>query len=67
MTCGKCPEGRRFAKGSTYCRMYGMILREEHECTRRGGNRHDAAGGTADNGEDGENSTELQENGSGAA
>lgn len=33
MKCGRCPEGRQFAKGSTYCRIYGMIIRDDHEGT----------------------------------
>lgn len=44
MTCGRCPEGRRFAEGSTYCVLYGMIIRDGHECKLEGGRRNDAAG-----------------------
>ncbi len=36
MTCGKCPAGRRYGAGGIWCRQYGMIIREEHECTREG-------------------------------
>lgn len=57
MTCGKCPEGRRYAEGSTYCVLYGMIIRDEHECTREGGQRHDRA--AEDHGEDGEGTAEI--------
>ena len=64
MTCGKCPEGRRFAIGSVYCLLYGIIIREEHECKRIGGTRHD---GDGDHSEDGENGAELQEDSCGAA
>ncbi len=44
MTCRRCPEGRRYAPGSVYCRIYGMILTEEHECRRRAGKAHEEAG-----------------------
>ena len=51
MTCGRCPEGRRFADGGVWCVMYGMILRENHECRLEGGKRHEQdAGGGADGG-----------------
>ena len=36
MKCGECPEGRRFAAGSTYCPVYGMIIRDNHESNRQG-------------------------------
>ena len=64
MTCGKCPEGRRFAAGSVYCLLYGMIIRETHKCTRDGGNRHESDG---DHSTDGEREAELQEDSCGAA
>ena len=41
MICRNCPEGRRFAAGSRECLLYGIIIREDHECTREGGKRHD--------------------------
>ena len=41
MTCKRCPEGRRFAKGCTYCRWYGMILPDEHECRQERGKTHE--------------------------
>lgn len=63
MTCGKCPEGRRFAAGSVFCLLYGMIIRETHKCTRDGGNRHDRDG---DHSTDGEGKAELQEDSCGA-
>lgn len=65
MKCRNCPEGRRFAEGSTYCVLYGMIIRDEHECKREGGRRHD--GTDADHGQDGGDKAELQKNGCGAA
>ena len=36
MKCGKCPSGKQYAKGSTYCRLYGMIIRDDHEGTMKG-------------------------------
>lgn len=39
MKCKDCAEGRRFAPGSTYCILYGMIVSDEHECTLPGGER----------------------------
>ena len=37
MKCRECAEGRRYAEGSVWCVQYGMIIREDHECTREGG------------------------------
>ena len=64
MKCRDCPEGRRFAKGSVECLLYGMIMRDDYDCTLEGGKRHDRAG---DHGEGGEGTAEIQENGCGAA
>lgn len=64
MTCGRCPEGRRYMQGSVFCNRYGIIINEEHECTREGGKRHDRA---ADHSEDIGEKTGLQKDGSGAA
>lgn len=41
MICGRCPEGRRFAQGCTYCRFYGMILPDSHECRQERGKHHE--------------------------
>lgn len=41
MKCGKCPGGRRYAKGSVNCLRYGMIIREDHEGTRKYCKEHD--------------------------
>lgn len=41
MKCMDCHQGRKFAEGSVYCRIYGMIIREDHECTRDGWKIHD--------------------------
>lgn len=50
MKCRDCRQGRRFAQGAVDCLMYGMIIREDHECTRegaeaRGDDDIDGAGG----------------------
>ena len=37
MKCRECAEGRRFSEGGVWCVQYGMIIREDHECTREGG------------------------------
>lgn len=66
MICKNCPEGRRFAKGSINCLLYGMIIRDMHECIREGGKRHDTDG-TAGDGTENREETELPENSSGAA
>ena len=52
MKCKQCPEGRRFARGSVECLLYGFIIREDHEGTREGCAEIEeriAAGGYADN------------------
>ena len=41
MICGRCPDGRRFARGCTYCRFYGMILPDSHECRQERGKYHE--------------------------
>ena len=41
MKCKFCPEGRRYAAGSRYCVLYGIYIREDHECIREGGRRHE--------------------------
>lgn len=64
MKCRNCPEGRRFAAGSIYCRLYGMIIRDDHECGRKGGKRHERFAG--DPGEE-RQETGPQENGTAAA
>ena len=50
--------------GSIECLLYGMIIREEHECTREGGKRYDDA---ADPRDEGEGKDETGEDGRGAA
>ena len=41
MKCKRCPEGRRFAQGCTFCRFYGMILPDSHECRQERGKYHE--------------------------
>lgn len=60
MTCRRCPEGRRFANGSTFCRFYGMMLRDDHECTRERGKEHERNGYFRHEGYDG---PRVRENG----
>ena len=60
MICKNCPEGRKYAAGSRFCILYGMYIREDHECTREGGKRHERYAG--DHGEVREE-TGLQEDG----
>lgn len=64
MICKNCPVGRRYAAGSIYCLLYGMIIRDDHECTREGGKRHERYEG--DPGEE-RKETGLQEDGWDAA
>ena len=60
MKCKNCPEGRRFADGAVNCLLYGMIIREDHECTREGGKRHDrAAEDDGERSDEGENADEA--------
>ena len=59
-----CQEGQRHMTGSVYCLLYGIIIREDHECTREGGRRHE---GDDDNGPGIGEETELQKDGGGAA
>ena len=62
MICRECPEGKHYMRGSVFCRLYGIIISENHKCTD-GGNRHDRDG---DHSTDGEGKAELQEDSCGA-
>ena len=44
MICKRCPEGRTYATGSTFCRFYGMIIRNDHQCTLERGKTHEQNG-----------------------
>ena len=45
MKCRECAEGRRFSEGGVWCVQYGIIIREDHECTREGGRRREDGDG----------------------
>ncbi len=60
MKCKRCPEGRRFAAGCTFCRWYGMILPDEHECRQERGRFHERNNHYRHEGYDG---PRLRENG----
>ena len=60
MICRECPEAKRFAPGSVICLFYGMIIREDHECTLERGKQHERDGNYREHGEDGSG---LQEDG----
>ena len=64
MKCRECVQGRRFSAESVYCVMYGMIIREDHECTRKGGQRRERDEG---DGAEMRGGTEIHEDSSGAA
>ena len=66
MKCKDCPEGKRYMSGSVYCHLYGIIIREEHECTREGGRRHDGTG-TEGDGEEKREGAGLHKDSRGAA
>ena len=36
MICKECPAGKKHISGSIYCIEYGIIIREDHECTLEG-------------------------------
>ena len=58
MICKNCYEGRKFAEGSILCLLYGIIIREDHEGTRKG---CEEVGEAADNMRDGQREAELSE------
>ena len=60
MICKDCPEAKRFAPGSVICLFYGMIIREDHNCTLERGRKHERDGNYR---ERGENGSGLQEDG----
>ena len=60
MTCRRCPEGRRFASGMTYCRFYGIIIRDDHDCRLEKGLEHERNGYFRHEGYDG---PRVRENG----
>jgi len=67
MICRECKHGRRITRreqACVYCLLYGMIIRENHECTRKGAALRD---GDDDQREELRGETELYENSGGAA
>lgn len=48
MKCRDCRQGRRFSAGAVNCVLYGMIIREDHECTREGWKLEDEGNGDDD-------------------
>jgi hypothetical protein len=67
MKCKDCAEGKRHTRnghGCVQCILYGMILLEDHECTRKGAKRRERDEDQRDEGED---ETEIQRDGCGAA
>ena len=64
MKCRDCHQARRFGEGAVFCVIYGMIIREDHECTREGWKIHDE-----DDDQRGESAdeTEIQRGRGGAA
>lgn len=68
MRCRDCAEGRRYTADSYFCVMYGMIIREKDNCTRKGA-REREPDDTGDGGERDavQRETEVSDQGGGAA
>ena len=67
MKCKDCAEGKRHTRNGhrcVHCILYGMILLEDHECTRKGGRRREP---DDDQLREGGEETGIREDGSGAA
>ena len=60
MLCKECDHARRFNGSGIYCVFYGMILREDHRCTREGARKREYH-----HSEGSERETEIYENGGG--
>lgn len=41
MKCRECAYAKRFEEKTVLCFLYGMIIREDHECRGKGVERHD--------------------------
>ena len=52
MICKKCGNAKPFAEGAVICVHYGMIIREDHECTREGWKHESRDDGQRREGED---------------
>ena len=62
MTCRDCPAGKRTMRNGhrcVHCLLYGMILKEEHECDREGWKEYDRH---KDHSTDSEGTAEIPEN-----
>ena len=57
MTCRECRKAKRFAPGSMYCLLYGIIIREDHEGNLKGCEEDDGDPDLRGKGTDG---TEIQ-------
>ena len=67
MRCKYCPAGKKILRNDhrcVKCIVYGMILKEEHECFREGWRDYVPV---EDHGEDGGGEAEIPEDGGGAA
>ena len=67
MRCKNCPAGKKQLRNGhrcVKCLLYGMVLKEEHECDREGWKDYDRH---EDHGENGERAAEIQKDSSGAA
>ena len=57
MTCKECRKAKRYAPGSMYCLLYGIIIREDHEGNLKGCEEDDGDPDLRGKGTDG---TEIQ-------
>ena len=67
MRCKNCPAGKKQLRNGhrcVKCLLYGMVLKEEHECDREGWKDY---GRHEDHGEDGKGNAEIPEDGCDAA
>ena len=64
MKCRDCHQAKKIAAGAVLCVIYGMIISEDHECTREGWQIHDE---DDDQRGEGDDETEIQRGRGGAA
>ena len=64
MRCSECPAGKRITARRIQCIEYGMILLEDHECTREGWKAYERDDGQRGAGE---GETEARDTRGGAA
>ena len=48
MKCRDCVQARRYSAGAIRCIEYGMILRDDHECTKKGAEQREDQHGEGD-------------------